>query len=132
MAREARCSIAVRVVSISTDAPAAGRRPIHNDDSMRSARRPETKGRSRRSTTCRRPRFRRRTSSALEVATPTKPNQLVENRQVPVLKMERVLRPYRYLTVAREDRADPHLLRERVKCGTTRGALRTGNFTSLR
>ena len=38
MAREARCSIAIRGVSISTDAPAAGRRPIHNDDSMRPAR----------------------------------------------------------------------------------------------
>ena len=31
--------------------------------------------------------------------------------------MERVLRPYRYLTVAKEDREDPRLVRERVKCG---------------
>jgi hypothetical protein len=37
MAREARCSIAIRGVSISPDAPADGRRPIHNDDSMRSS-----------------------------------------------------------------------------------------------
>ena len=44
-------------------------------------------------------------------------NQPAENRQVPVLKMERVLRSYRYLTVAKEDREDPRLVRERVKCG---------------
>ena len=44
MAREARCSIAIRGVSISTDAPADGRRPIHNDDSMRPARPPKTRG----------------------------------------------------------------------------------------
>ena len=31
--------------------------------------------------------------------------------------MARVLRPYHYLTVAKEDREDPHLVRERVKCG---------------
>ena len=31
--------------------------------------------------------------------------------------MQRVLRPYRYLTVAKEDREDPRLVRERVKCG---------------
>jgi len=31
--------------------------------------------------------------------------------------MERALRPYRYLTVAKEDREDPRLVRERVKCG---------------
>jgi hypothetical protein len=42
--------------------------------------------------------------------------QLAENRQVPVPKTERVLRPYRYLTVAAEDRWDPRLVRERVKC----------------
>jgi hypothetical protein len=47
MAREARCSIAIRGVSISTDAPADGRKPIHNDDSMRPTRSPKTKGRSR-------------------------------------------------------------------------------------
>src|SRR5262245_15785860 len=43
MAREARCSIAIRGVSISTDAPANSRRPIHNDDPMRPARPPKTK-----------------------------------------------------------------------------------------
>jgi len=31
--------------------------------------------------------------------------------------MARVLRPYHYLTVAEEDRDDPRLVRERVKCG---------------
>ena len=31
--------------------------------------------------------------------------------------MTRVLRPYHYLTVAEEDREDPRLVRERVKCG---------------
>jgi PAS domain S-box-containing protein len=31
--------------------------------------------------------------------------------------MVRVLRPYHYLTVAKEDRNDPRLVRERVKCG---------------
>jgi hypothetical protein len=31
--------------------------------------------------------------------------------------MARVLRPYHYLTAAKEDREDPHLVRERVKCG---------------
>ena len=31
--------------------------------------------------------------------------------------MTRVLRPYHYLTVAKEDREDPRLVRERVKCG---------------
>ena len=34
MTREARCSIAIRGESISTDAPADGRRPIHNNDAM--------------------------------------------------------------------------------------------------
>jgi hypothetical protein len=47
MTREARCSIAIRGVSISTDVPAEGSSPIHNDDSMRSAQPPKTKGRSR-------------------------------------------------------------------------------------
>src|SRR5882672_5067392 len=31
--------------------------------------------------------------------------------------MTRVLRPYHYMTVAKEDREDPRLVRERVKCG---------------
>jgi hypothetical protein len=47
MTREARCSIAIRGVSISTDVPADGRSAIHNDDSRRSAQPPKTKGRSR-------------------------------------------------------------------------------------
>jgi hypothetical protein len=46
MTREARFSIAIRGVSISTDVPADGSSPLHNDDSMRSAQRPKTKGRS--------------------------------------------------------------------------------------
>ena len=41
MTREARCSIAIRGVSISTDAPAYGRRPIHNDEAMSTVRPPK-------------------------------------------------------------------------------------------
>jgi hypothetical protein len=44
-------------------------------------------------------------------------NQPAQNRQVPVPKMARVLRPYHYLN-CREGRSRyPHLVRERVKCG---------------
>jgi len=31
--------------------------------------------------------------------------------------MRRTLRPYRYLTLPKEDRENPHLVRERVECG---------------
>jgi len=40
-----------------------------------------------------------------------------QNRQVPAPKMARVLRPYHYLTIAKKDREDARLVRERVKCG---------------
>jgi hypothetical protein len=33
--------------------------------------------------------------------------------------MPRTLRPYRYLKVREEDRENPHLVRERVRCGKT-------------
>jgi hypothetical protein len=33
--------------------------------------------------------------------------------------MPRTLRPYRYLKVREEDRDNPHLVRERVRCGKT-------------
>jgi hypothetical protein len=41
-----------------------------------------------------------------------------ENRQLCILKiMKRMLRPYRYLTLRGQDRGNPYLVRERIRCG---------------
>jgi hypothetical protein len=59
-----------------------------------------------------------------------------QNRQVSVRKMARAFRPYRYMSVTKEDRENVRLVRERVKCGKpscrcARGQ-RHGPYTFLR